>query len=161
MCHGLGGMSAGIVKHHPFVCQANVKSKEVVQAAPESAFDHIGWYIVATQSNAVFDTTQGEPAAAQCKVVNSDMVAVRFELKQERMKAPAGKCGLKSKVRPRLAQFTQPFEHDATSRHCNGLRLLTLAKAILEGRIKDGDTVTVGASKGQLVINGEAVAAAA
>ncbi|MEX2297285.1 MAG: ATP-dependent chaperone ClpB [Dongiaceae bacterium] len=36
-----------------------------------------------------------------------------------------------------------------------------LAKTILEGRIKDGDTVTVAARKGQLVINGEAVAAAA
>ncbi|MEX2200526.1 MAG: ATP-dependent chaperone ClpB [Dongiaceae bacterium] len=36
-----------------------------------------------------------------------------------------------------------------------------LAKTILEGRIKDGDTVTVGVSKGQLAINGEAVAAAA
>ncbi|MDZ4736512.1 MAG: ATP-dependent chaperone ClpB [Rhodospirillaceae bacterium] len=36
-----------------------------------------------------------------------------------------------------------------------------LAKTILEGRIKDGDTVTVGARKDQLVINGKTVAAAA
>jgi ATP-dependent Clp protease ATP-binding subunit ClpB len=36
-----------------------------------------------------------------------------------------------------------------------------LAKTVLEGRIKDGDTVEVSASKGELVINGEAVAAAA
>jgi ATP-dependent Clp protease ATP-binding subunit ClpB len=36
-----------------------------------------------------------------------------------------------------------------------------LAKTILEGRIKDGDTVTVGVSGGQLAINGDPVAAAA
>ena len=33
--------------------------EKIVQAAPESAFDHFGGYIVATQSHTMFDATNG------------------------------------------------------------------------------------------------------
>ena len=122
--HSLSCVTAGIIKHHPLVSHTGIELEKVVQAAPESGFDHFGWHIVASQSHAMFDTTNGQAAAAHGKVINSDMAALRFELQLKGAKAPAGECGFKSKVGACHAQFPQAVQHDATSGKCNGLRML-------------------------------------
>ena len=57
--HRLSDVTAGIIEHHPLVGHIGLELEKIVQAAPESAFDHFGGYIVATQSHTMFDAANG------------------------------------------------------------------------------------------------------